>query len=99
MVIIFALTGVEALFNWDTSANQAAKVNGEQVTEMDVSRAISMQKQQMLNTYGDQIPAQFLTDEYLRKPVIDNLVQRMVLSQAAEKSGMAVGNTYLRATQ
>ena len=95
LVIIFALTGVEALFNWDTSANQAAKVNGEQVTEMDVSRAISMQKQQMLNTYGDQIPAQFLTDEYLRKPVIDNLVQRMVLSQAAEKSGMAVGNTYL----
>jgi peptidyl-prolyl cis-trans isomerase D len=95
LVIIFALTGVEALFNWDTSANQAAKVNGEQVTEMDVSRAISMQKQQMLNTYGDQVPAQFLTDEYLRKPVIDNLVQRMVLSQAAEKSGMAVGNTYL----
>jgi peptidyl-prolyl cis-trans isomerase D len=94
-VIIFALTGVEALFNWDTSANQAAKVNGEQVTEMDVARAIGMQKQQMLNTYGDQIPAEFLTDEYLRKPVIDNLVQRMVLSQAAVKSGMAVGNTYL----
>jgi peptidyl-prolyl cis-trans isomerase D len=95
LVIIFALTGVEALFNWDTSANQAAKVNGEQVTEMDVARAIGMQKQQMLNTYGDQIPAEFLTDEYLRKPVIDNLVQRMVLSQAAGKSGMAVGNTYL----
>lgn len=95
LVIIFALTGVEALFNWDTSANQAAKVNGEQVTEMDVARAISMQKQQMLNTYGDQIPAEFLTDEYLRKPVIENLVQRMVLSQAAGKSGMAVGNTYL----
>jgi peptidyl-prolyl cis-trans isomerase D len=95
LVIIFALTGVEALFNWDTSANQAAKVNGEQVTEMDVARAIGMQKQQMLNTYGDQIPAEFLTDEYLRKPVIDNLVQRMVLSQAAVKSGMAVGNTYL----
>lgn len=95
LVIIFALTGVEALFNWDTSANQAAKVNGEQVTEMDVARAISMQKQQMLNTYGDQVPAEFLTDEYLRKPVIENLVQRMVLSQAAGKSGMAVGNTYL----
>lgn len=95
LVIIFALTGVEALFNWDTSANQAAKVNGETVSEMDVARAISMQKQQMLNAYGDQIPAEFLTDEYLRKPVIENLVQRMVLSQAAGNSGMAVGNTYL----
>lgn len=95
LVIIFALTGVEALFNWDTSSNQAAKVNGEPVTEMDVARAISMQKQQMLNTYGDQIPPEFLTDEYLRKPVIDNLVQRMVLAQAADESGMAVGNTHI----
>ncbi|MEN0037490.1 MAG: SurA N-terminal domain-containing protein [Cellvibrio sp.] len=95
LVIIFALTGVEALFNWDVSANQAAKVNGETVTEMDVSRAIGVQKQQMLNTYGDQIPAEFLTDEYLRKPVIENLVQRMVLSQAAKGSGMLVGNAYI----
>lgn len=95
LVIIFALTGVEALFNWDASANQAAKVNGETVTEMDVARAIGAQKQQMLNTYGDQVPAEFLTDEYLRKPVVENLVQRMVLSQAAKNSGMAVGNTYL----
>lgn len=95
LVVIFALTGVEALFNWDTSANQAAKVNGESVTEMDVARAIGMQKQQMLSTYGDQIPAEFLTDEYLRKPVIENLVQRMVLAQAAVNSGMAVGSTYL----
>lgn len=95
LVIIFALTGVEALFNWDTSTNQAAKVNGETVTEMDVARAINFQKQQMLSVYGDQIPAEFLSDEYLRKPVLDNLVQRKVLFQAAEDSGMTVGNAYL----
>lgn len=95
LVIIFALTGVEALFNWDTSANQAVKVNGEVVTEMDVARAVGMQKQQMLNAYGDQIPAEFLSDEYLRKPAIDNLVQRMILSQAAKSAGMAIGDTYL----
>lgn len=95
LVIIFALTGVEALFNWDTSANQAAKVNGETITEMEVTRAIGMQKQQMLNAYGDQIPAQFLSDEYLRKPAIDNLVQRLILSQAAKDAGMTVGESYL----
>src|SRR5690606_20139964 len=88
-------TGVEALFNWDTSANQAAKVNGETITEMEVTRAIGMQKQQMLNTYGDQIPAQFLSDEYLRKPAVDNLVQRLILSQAAQDVGMTVGESYL----
>ncbi len=95
LVIIFALTGVEALFNWDTSANQAAKVNGEVITETDVARAIGNQKQQMINTYGDQIPAEFLSDEYLRKPVIENLVQRKVLFQAADNSGMVIGSNYL----
>lgn len=95
LVIIFALTGVEALFNWDTSANQAVKVNGETITEMEVTRAIGMQKQQMLNAYGDQIPAQFLSDEYLRKPAVDNLVQRLILSQAAKDAGMTVGESYL----
>lgn len=95
LVIIFALTGVEALFNWDTSANQAAKVNGETITEMDVARAVGMQKQQMLNVYGDQIPAQFLSDEYLRKPAVDNLVQRLILSQAAKDAGMAIGDSFL----
>ena len=95
LVIIFALTGVEALFNWDTSANQAAKVNGDVITETDVARAIGNQKQQMINTYGDQIPAEFLSDEYLRKPVIENLVQRKVLFQAADNSGMVVGDSYL----
>lgn len=95
LVIIFALTGVEALFNWDASANQAAKVNGETITEMEVTRAIGLQKQQMLSTYGDQIPAQFLSDEYLRKPAIDSLVQRLILSQAAKEAGMAVGDDYL----
>jgi len=95
LVIIFALTGVDALFNWDSSANQAAKVNGEKVTEMEVQRAISMQKQQMINQYGEQIPAQFLSDEYLRKPVIENLVQRLVLTQAATDGGMATSKDYL----
>lgn len=95
LVIIFALTGVEALFNWDVSANQAAKVNGEVITETDVARAIGNQKQQMINTYGDQIPAEFLSDEYLRKPVIENLVQRRVLFQAADSAGMVIGNDYL----
>lgn len=95
LVIIFALSGVDALFNWDTSGNAAASVNGESVTEMEVVRAISMQKQQMINRFGDQVPAEFLTDDYLRKPVLDNLIQRRVLSQAAQESGLVVSNTFL----
>ncbi len=95
LVIIFALTGVDALFNRDASSKEAATVNGDEVTEVDVARAIAMQKQQMINRYGDQVPAEFLTDEYLRKPVIENLIQRLVLTQSAKESGMVIGNKFL----
>jgi len=95
LVIFFALSGVEALFNWNASDKHVAKVNGEKITESEVLRAIAMQKQQMINRYGDQVPAEFLSDDYLRKPVIENLIQRRVLTQAAEDSGMLIGNKFL----
>lgn len=91
LVVIFALFGVESLFNWNPSENKAAEVNGEKITQNDLANAIARQKQQMLNRYGDQVPSEFLSEDYLRKPVLENLIQNALLSQAAEKAGMAVG--------
>jgi peptidyl-prolyl cis-trans isomerase D len=91
LVVIFALFGVESLFNWNPSENQAAEVNGEAITQNDLSNAIARQKQQMLSRYGDQIPSEFLSEDYLRKPVLENLIQNALLSQAAKSAGMAVG--------
>lgn len=91
LVVIFALAGVERLFNWDPSADRVAKVNGESISKIELNRAIARQKQDMMNRYGDQVPAEFLTDEYLSKPVLQNLIRREVLAQTARNGGMAVG--------
>lgn len=89
LVIIFAISGAEALFTWDASAGKAVTVNGESISESDVVRAIAMRKQQMISRYGDSIPAEFLTDEKLRQPSIDGLIQRSLIAQAAKKGGLA----------
>lgn len=95
LVVIFALTGAEALFNMDTSTRSVVKVNGAKISEQEIMRSVALQKQQMLARYGDSVPAEFLTDEYLRGPVIENLIERKLLIEAARKSGLAASDEQL----
>lgn len=89
LVIIFAISGAEALFKWDADASKAITVNGDAITESDIARGIANRKQQIISRYGESVPAEYLTDEKLRQPVIDGLVQRALLAQAAKKGGFA----------
>jgi peptidyl-prolyl cis-trans isomerase D len=89
LVIIFAVSGAEALFQWDASSKKALSVNGETISEIDVMRAIANRKQQLMSRFGESVPADFLTDEKLRQPSIDGLVERSLLVQQAKKGGLA----------
>jgi peptidyl-prolyl cis-trans isomerase D len=95
MIIPFALFGVDSLFLQDTTQGKAAEVNGEPITEMDLTRALQMQKQQLLSRFGEQIPADMISDEVLRTPVLERLLQRQLLKQKAEEGGMAVSDAAL----
>lgn len=95
LVLFFAISGIEALFNWNVNADEAASVNGEKITKASLERAIASQKQQMINTYGNDIPAEFISDDYLRKPVLENLIRRAVLLQNAKAMGLAVSQEEL----
>jgi peptidyl-prolyl cis-trans isomerase D len=89
LVIIFAVSGAEALFQWDVNAKKAVTVNGEVISEIDVLRAIANRKQQLMSRFGESVPADFLTDEKLRQPSIDGLIERSLLVQYAKKTGLA----------
>lgn len=89
IIVIFALFGTEALFQNYGAATKGIAVNGEKITEDDIARGIQSRKQQIISRYGDSVPAEYLTDEKLRQPVIEGLIQRALLSQAAKKGGLA----------
>lgn len=95
LVIIFAISGSEALFNTDASVKDVITVNGESITEMDIARASANYKQQLSARYGDSLPAGYLSDENIRQPVIENLIQRKVMISAAADAGLVVGDDYL----
>jgi len=89
IIIIFALFGTEALFQGDAAASRAISVNGEKITEEDILRGIQSRKQQIISRYGESVPAEYLTDEKLRQPVVDGLIQRALLAQVAKDGGLA----------
>lgn len=95
LVVIFALSGADALFNRDASTRSIVEVNGQKISELEVQRAIESQKQQMLARYGDSVPAEFLSEEYLREPVVENLISRNLLLQAATKADLVASSELL----
>ena len=94
LVVFFALSGVEALFNWQADV-AAAEVNGEKISTTQLDRAIENQKQQIMNYYGNQVPEEFMSNDYLRKPVLENLIRRSLLLQYSDQAGMTVSEAQL----
>mgnify|MGYP000324288603 CR=1 FL=1 len=93
--IPFVLFGVDALFVQNGAAGEAATINGESISEQELRQSIFLQKQQMIARFGDQLPASLISDERLRGPVLENMVQQRLLAQDAVDGGMAAGDAVL----
>ena len=95
IIVIFALFGTEALFQGNAEASRAISVNGEKITEEDILRGIQSRKQQIISRYGESVPAEYLTDEKLRQPVVGDLIQRALLAQVAKEGGLAANTAMI----
>ncbi|MCB1615767.1 MAG: SurA N-terminal domain-containing protein [Pseudomonadales bacterium] len=96
VIVTFGLFGVEALFmQGGMNRDSVAEVNGKEVKEIDLRRAMEMQKQQFRSMMGDKIDPRFLEDDFIRGPSLDNLVRRNVLVSEAEKKKMTVSSKVL----
>ncbi len=89
----FALVGIEGYFSQSKNADVAKTVNGQDISNKEVDELVKKYKQQYLNAVnGDET---LLNTAFIRQNTIDSLVARTVLSQQAEKLGIALSNTQL----
>jgi peptidyl-prolyl cis-trans isomerase D len=96
IIVIFALFGVEALVQGKAVHRDAIiTVNGKDVTELDIRRGMEMRKQQLAAMMGGKVDPQFLTDEFLRKPVEDGLVRRRLLESVVEENHLQVSSNVI----
>ncbi len=90
-IVPLVLTGVgDGSYLGSAVGSDAASVEGKAISRADLRRAIFMRKQSLLGQQGVDPEAEFLKDENLRGPVLDNLVRRAAIIAAAQKGGMGV---------
>ncbi|BBM02863.1 SurA N-terminal domain-containing protein [Microbulbifer sp. GL-2] len=72
------------------AADAVAEVNGEKITNLDLQRAIQNRRSMIMSQYGENVPADLISDEQLREPVLRQLISSSVMRQAAQESGMVM---------
>ncbi|WP_317929211.1 SurA N-terminal domain-containing protein [Halioxenophilus sp. WMMB6] len=93
--IPLVIFGIDSLFNTNPNTQAVAEVNGEPISQVDLARAIELQRRQLMAQFGSSLPPEFLSDERLRGPVLQSLIQRAALLQAADNGGMVAAQATL----
>ncbi|WP_444938750.1 SurA N-terminal domain-containing protein [Microbulbifer sp. JMSA002] len=88
---IMVIGGIDFFTGASGGATDAvAEVNGEKITNMDLQRAIQNRRSMIMSQYGEDVPADLISDEQLREPVLRQLISTSVMRQAAQESGMVM---------
>ncbi|UII69493.1 SurA N-terminal domain-containing protein [Pseudomonas sp. HN11] len=87
IVALMAFTGIEAIFQASGNNKQdVAKVNGEEITQTELSQAVDMQRRQLMQQLGKDFDASLLDEKLLREAALKSLIDRKLLLQGAADS-------------
>ncbi len=87
IVALMAFTGIEAIFQASGNNKQdVAKVNGEAITQTELSQAVDMQRRQLMQQLGKDFDASLLDEKLLRESALKGLIDRKLLLQGAADS-------------
>ena len=95
VMALMALTGFDAIFQATTHKNEAAKVNGEEISQNELSQAVDMQRRQLMQQLGKDFDASLLDEKMLRESALKGLIDRKLLLQGAENSKFAFSEAAL----
>ncbi|PVZ16346.1 MULTISPECIES: SurA N-terminal domain-containing protein [unclassified Pseudomonas] len=84
IVVLMALTGFEAIFRAASHSQDAAKVNGDEITQADLSQAVEMQRRQLMQQLGKDFDPALLDEKLLRDAALKGLIDRKLLLQGAQ---------------
>lgn len=84
---IFAFSGTGSLFVPSAGSEAVLVINDEQVSDLRVRQVLSSEKQRILQENEGLDPA-LLDDELIRPQVINQIISRKVMAQAAESQGL-----------
>jgi peptidyl-prolyl cis-trans isomerase D len=83
------LPSFDAIFQATTHKNEAAKVNGDEISQNELSQAVDMQRRQLMQQLGKDFDASLLDEKMLRESALKGLIDRKLLLQGAEQAKFA----------
>jgi len=89
IAIPFVFVGVDSFFSGDRGRDGAVIVNGEEIGQSEIDRAVAIRKQNLMAQMPDADPSQ-LDDADLRGPVQQELILEKLLVHAAKENSLAV---------
>ncbi|MDE1461090.1 SurA N-terminal domain-containing protein [Spartinivicinus poritis] len=89
IIFSFAIFGLESIRLVATN-NGVATVNGVDISPQEVQRAMTFQRNQLIQQMGDNFDPSLINEDELRSGAIESLINEQILVQAAEEAGMYV---------
>ena len=89
IIVPFVFFGVDALFSGG-SADSAAEVNGEEISQAELEYGIETQKRRIQQQLGESFDPAMLEDSMIKGSVLDSLIQRQLLKDKASELGLRV---------
>lgn len=87
IIALMAFTGIEAMFTATSNKQNAAEVNGEDISQNELSQAVDMQRRQLAQQLSQQLGKDFdpamLDEKLLRESALKGLIDRKLLLQGA----------------
>ncbi len=95
IAIPLAFFGVDSLFLNNTRILDVAEVNGKEITETDLNRAVIGRRNQIAQMLGENYSPDLVTDEQLRSAAMQELVVQKLLASAADDLGMGISDAQI----
>lgn len=95
LCVPFAFWGINDYFG-NSAENVAATVNGEKISSFAVEQAYQQRYQQLLQAFGDKLPADMINKQALRREQLDQLVMEELLRQRMKELGYRASDEQVR---
>lgn len=88
IILTFALFGIESIVSLGGGDDAPATVNGEDITELQISQMISIQKRRLQSQFGESFDPSLIDDRLLKQSATESLINETLLKQASVESGV-----------
>jgi peptidyl-prolyl cis-trans isomerase D len=92
IIIVFGAWGASTIVSSVLTSNPAVSVNGVDIDELQVEQNTQRRIQEQIEALGPDADLSSIDEESIRATALDELIQRELLLQAAERAGMVVSS-------